>query len=90
MAQAKLIAMTYNLLTLFDDEVEEENIVDVEENERREKRLQDSLKNLKVDKTKVSSMLLSVLPASQRSVRFFRWFGSINCQDPKNNLVYPT
>ena len=74
LAQAKLIAMTYNLLTLFDDEVEEEGVVDVEENERREKRLQESLKNTKVEKAKISDMLLVVQRSSQRPLRFFRWF----------------
>lgn len=74
LAQAKLIAMTYNLLTLFDDEIEDEGIVDTEENKRREKRLQDSLKNTKVKVDKVSDMLLKVQRSTQRPLRFIRWF----------------
>lgn len=73
MAQAKLIAITYNLLTLMEDEMEIEGIEDEEEKKRKKQRLDDDLRQIEENGQTASTMLSQLQKSTQRTIKFIRW-----------------
>lgn len=72
--QAKLIALTLNLLLIFERTLEaEEGITDEKVQKLRRERLEKDLAKAADEGRKLSSMLTAPKRATQRSVQFIRW-----------------
>ena len=73
-AQGQLVALTHNLLLLAEARLEEQSgVVNQAEDRRREKRQLEVRRVARKSGRKVSSLLLSLRRATQRSVKFIRW-----------------
>jgi hypothetical protein len=72
--QAKFIAITHNLLLIFEHYLEEEEgITDEKVKYKRQEKLKDDIAKATQAKRKMSSLLLAPKRATQRSVQFIRW-----------------
>lgn len=72
-AQAIFICLAHNLLRLFEDEVESDGVVNEQDQERREQRLEESLSKKSLKLTDVPNLLRLVKRVVQRSTIFLRW-----------------
>ena len=73
-AQGQLVALTHNLLLLYEGRLEEEHGVKNEaEEERRQQRVEQLKKSARRAGRELSSLRLSARRATQRSVKFVRW-----------------
>ena len=80
-AQATFICITHNLLTLFEDKIEEEGVENKQDEERREERLEKGMKKRKIKPEKVSVMIQTMQRVTQRSLTLIRWL--------RDMLVFP-
>ena len=72
--QAQLVALTHNLLLLYETRLEEEHGVSNEaEDERRQQRVEQLKRSARQAGRELSSLRLGVRRATQRSVKFVRW-----------------
>ena len=75
--QAKLCAMTLNLLAICENHIKTEHgITNHLEEKRRIQRIREELKISKKNQRSMSSLLKIVKASSQRSVKFIRWLRS--------------
>jgi len=73
-AQGQMVAITHNLMLIYEDHLEREHGVSNEaEDKRRQKRADASVKAAQTMGRKISALLLCVRRATQRSVKFIRW-----------------
>jgi len=73
-AQGQMVALTHNLLLLYENRLEREHGVgNVAEDRRREKRTAALQEGARQAGREVSSLLLCARRATQRSVKFIRW-----------------
>ena len=73
-AQAQFIALTHNLLLLYEQSVERRHgITNEAEDQRRQKRAQATEERCAEKGTPLSSLVVSAQRATQRSVKFLRW-----------------
>ena len=72
--QALMIAITHNLLILYEQELEQRHqITNTAEDQRRERRLEEALGHRCGSRLTVASLVLEARRATQRSVKFIRW-----------------
>jgi hypothetical protein len=72
--QALMIAITHNLLILYEQELEQRHqITNTAEDQRRERRLEEALGHRCGSRLSVASLVLEARRATQRSVKFIRW-----------------
>lgn len=72
--QALMIAITHNLLILYEQELEQRHqITNTAEDQRRERRLEEVLGHRCGTRLSVASLVLEARRATQRSVKFIRW-----------------
>ena len=73
-AQAQFIALTHNLLLLYEQSLEvRHGITNQPEDRRRQQRTQAAERTCKQKGTPLSSLVVSAQRATQRSVKFLRW-----------------
>ena len=73
-AQAQLIAITHNLLMIYEQKLESEHgVVNVAEDQRRAKRVKATIKACKVTGSPISTLVVQARRATQRSLKFIRW-----------------
>ena len=73
-AQGQLVALTHNLLLLYETRLEEEHGVKNEaEDERRQQRVEQLQKSARRAGRELSSLRLGARRATQRSLKFVRW-----------------
>ena len=73
-AQAQLIAITHNLLLLYEQRLEKDHAVTNQaEDKRRAKRTEVAAKACAVAGKQISALVLRARRATQRSVKFVRW-----------------
>lgn len=73
-AQALFIAITHNLLVIYEQKLEEQHgVVNQAENERRAKRMQTTVAECKKAGLTLSTLVTRARKATQRSVKFVRW-----------------
>ena len=72
--QAKFIALTQNLLLLFEHNLEQdEGITDEKVKRKRQAKLKDEIETATLAKRKMSALLTAPKRATQRSLQFIRW-----------------
>ena len=73
-AQAQLIAITHNLLLIYEQKLESEHgVVNVAEDQRRAKRVKAAVKACKAAGNPISTLVGQARRATQRSLKFVRW-----------------
>jgi Transposase DDE domain len=73
-SQGQLVAITHNLMQLYQGRLEQEHgVEDTAEEQRRKKRIEELQRVAANLGRAVSSLLLDVRKATQRSVKFVRW-----------------
>ena len=73
-AQGQLVALTHNLLLLYETRLEKEHGVSNEaEDERRQQRVEQLKKSARRAGRELSSLRLRARRATQRAVKFVRW-----------------
>lgn len=73
-AQAQLIAITHNLLLIYEQKLESDHgVVNVAEDQRRAKRVAAAVKACASTGSPISALLIQARRATQRSVKFVRW-----------------
>ena len=87
-AQGQMVAITHNLLLLYEDHLEREHGVSNEaEDQRRQQRSADVVKTARKAGREISSLLLSARRATQRSVKFVRWLRHALRENLAENLA---
>lgn len=72
--QAQFIALTHNLLLIYEERLEREHgVANHAENQRREERQRELREYLEATGRAVSSLVICARRATQRSVKFIRW-----------------
>jgi len=73
-AQAQFIALTHNLLLLYDQRLENEHgVTNQAEDQRRQKRMDTAVPACRKTGHALSTLLVEAQNATQRSVKFIRW-----------------
>jgi IS4 transposase len=73
-AQAQLIAITHNLLMIYEQKLESEHgVVNVAEDQRRAKRVKAAVKACKATGNPISTLVVQARRTTQRSLKFIRW-----------------
>jgi len=73
-AQGQMVALTHNLMVIYEARLEEEHGVSNEaEDERRQQRVEQLKKSARRAGRELSSLRLDARRATQRSVKFVRW-----------------
>jgi hypothetical protein len=73
-AQAQLIAITHNLLMIYEQKLESEHgVVNVAEDQRRAKRIKAVVKACESARNPISTLVVQARGATQRSLKFIRW-----------------
>ena len=74
--QTVFLCITYNLALLLEDDLEEMGIVNDKDLAKKEKRIEHEISNSKLDRHKISSLLINTLRTVQIPAAFFRWLKS--------------
>lgn len=73
-AQAQLIAITHNLLLIYEQKLESEHgVVNVAEDQRRAQRVKAALKACQAAGNPIATLVVQARRATQRSLKFVRW-----------------
>src|SRR6266545_562182 len=72
--QAQFVALTHNLLLIYESRLEKEHgVANVAEDQRRDARQQQLREYLQATGREISSLVICARRATQRSVKFLRW-----------------
>ena len=72
--QALLICISFNLMVLFEDRIEQDDdIVNEKDKKRRVDRLEQDIKNAGISQKSVPDMLKKIQRITQRPIKLFRW-----------------
>jgi hypothetical protein len=72
-AQVNFICITHNLLRLFEDAIEKEDIENEQDKERRHVRIEKAFEKSKIKESEVSIMNKTAQRVTQRSIIMIRW-----------------
>jgi len=72
-AQALFICFAHNLTLLMEDKLEAEGVENTKDKEKRDEKLEQSIKQSEVDPDEISSLVKGIQRVTQRRIEFFRW-----------------
>lgn len=72
-AQALFICLAHNLTLLMEDKLEAEGVENTKDKAKRDKKLEQSINQSRVDPDEISSLVKDIQRVTQRRIEFFRW-----------------